>query len=44
VVLAVTGAEERYDMGHLVATNSTAVWFVLPSLLLNYFGQGALIV
>jgi KUP system potassium uptake protein len=46
VVLAVTGAEALYaDMGHFGSQADPAglVLFVLPSLMLNYFGQGALI-
>ncbi|MDR0577032.1 MAG: potassium transporter Kup [Candidatus Accumulibacter sp.] len=46
VVLAVTGAEALYaDMGHFGAKPIRQAWFfvVLPSLMLNYFGQGALI-
>ena len=46
VVLAVTGAEALYaDMGHFGRKAITLAWygFVLPSLVLNYFGQGALI-
>ena len=46
VVLAVTGAEALYaDMGHFGKKPIRIAWFalVLPSLLLNYFGQGALI-
>jgi KUP system potassium uptake protein len=46
VVLAVTGAEALYaDMGHFGATPIRIAWFtlVLPSLVLNYFGQGALL-
>jgi KUP system potassium uptake protein len=46
VVLCVTGAEALYaDMGHFGAKPIQVVWlfFVLPSLTLNYFGQGALI-
>ena len=46
VVLAVTGAEALYaDMGHFGRRPIRLVWFtvVLPALLLNYFGQGALI-
>ena len=46
VVLAVTGAEALYaDMGHFGRLPIRLAWFifVLPSLLLNYFGQGALI-
>jgi KUP system potassium uptake protein len=46
VVLAVTGAEALYaDMGHFGAQPIRLAWlvFVLPSLTLNYFGQGALL-
>ena len=46
VVLAVTGAEALYaDMGHFGARPIRLAWLglVLPSLLLNYFGQGALV-
>jgi len=46
VVLAVTGAEALYaDMGHFGKRSIRLAWFglVLPSLVLNYFGQGALI-
>ena len=46
VVLAVTGAEALYaDMGHFGAVPIRRAWmgFVLPCLVLNYFGQGALI-
>jgi KUP system potassium uptake protein len=46
VVLAVTGAEALYaDMGHFGARPIRTAWlyFVLPALLLNYFGQGALL-
>ena len=46
VVLAVTGAEALYaDMGHFGAQPIRISWigFVLPSLVLNYFGQGALV-
>jgi KUP system potassium uptake protein len=46
VVLCVTGAEALYaDMGHFGAKPIRVTWmaFVLPSLILNYFGQGALI-
>ena len=46
VVLAVTGAEALYaDMGHFGKKPIRLAWFalVLPALLLNYFGQGALI-
>lgn len=45
VVLAVTGVEALYaDMGHFGRKPIRAAWFwmVLPALLLNYFGQGAL--
>jgi len=46
VVLAVTGAEALYaDMGHFGARPIRVAWnfFVLPCLVLNYFGQGALV-
>ena len=46
VVLCVTGAEALYaDMGHFGAQPIRLSWtfFVLPSLVLNYFGQGAVI-
>ncbi len=46
VVLAVTGAEALYaDMGHFGRKPISRAWFafVLPALVLNYFGQGALI-
>ncbi len=46
VVLAVTGAEALYaDMGHFGAKSIRLGWFwlVFPALLLNYFGQGALL-
>jgi KUP system potassium uptake protein len=46
VVLVVTGGEALYaDMGHFGARPIRLAWFylVLPALLLNYFGQGALI-
>jgi KUP system potassium uptake protein len=46
VVLAVTGAEALYaDMGHFGKRPIRLAWFllVLPALLANYFGQGALI-
>lgn len=46
VFLAVTGAEALYaDMGHFGKRPIQAAWlfFVLPALLLNYFGQGALV-
>ncbi|MBX9796321.1 potassium transporter Kup [Sphingomonas sp.] len=47
VVLAVTGAEALYaDMGHFGRNPIRVSWlfFVLPALLLNYLGQGALII
>ncbi len=46
VFLAVTGAEALYaDMGHFGKTPIRAAWLylVLPCLVLNYFGQGALV-
>ena len=46
VVLSVTGAEALYaDMGHFgrKPIAFSWLWFVLPALLLNYFGQGALL-
>jgi KUP system potassium uptake protein len=46
VVLAVTGAEALYaDMGHFGRKPITVgwLWFVLPALMLNYAGQGAMI-
>jgi KUP system potassium uptake protein len=46
VVLAVTGAEALYaDMGHFGRKPITIgwLWFVLPTLMLNYMGQGAMI-
>ena len=46
VVLAITGAEALYaDMGHFGRRPIQMVWFacVLPALVLNYFGQGALL-
>src|SRR5262249_12335276 len=46
VFLVVTGGEALYaDMGHFGARPIRRVWFagVLPTLLLNYFGQGALL-
>lgn len=45
-VLALTGAEALYaDMGHFGRKPVQVAWFVLvlPALLLNYFGQGALL-
>jgi KUP system potassium uptake protein len=47
VVLSVTGAEALYaDMSHFGRKPIRAAWtfFVLPCLLLNYFGQGALVI
>src|SRR5437764_755724 len=47
VVLAVTGAEALYaDMGHFGKRPIRLAWFglVLPALMLNYFGQGALLI
>jgi len=47
VFLVVTGGEALYaDMGHFGARPIRLGWFavVLPSLLLNYFGQGALLI
>ena len=47
VVLAVTGGEALYtDMGHFGRHPIRLSWFafVLPALLLNYFGQGALLI
>jgi len=46
VFLAVTGGEALYsDLGHFGRRPIAIAWFVLvwPSLLLNYFGQGALL-
>jgi len=46
VVLAVTGAEALYaDMGHFGRKPIRLSWlvFVLPALMLNYLGQGAMI-
>jgi KUP system potassium uptake protein len=46
VFLVVTGGEALYaDMGHFGRRPIRAAWFavVLPGLLLNYFGQGALL-
>jgi KUP system potassium uptake protein len=46
VFLALTGAEALYaDMGHVGPSAIRRAWFglVLPALLLNYFGQGALV-
>ncbi|MGH8154363.1 MAG: potassium transporter Kup [Rhodanobacteraceae bacterium] len=47
VVLCVTGAEALYaDMGHFGRKAITVAWyaFVMPGLMLNYFGQGALLI
>jgi len=47
VFLAVTGGEALYaDMGHFGKRPIRFAWFalVLPALLLNYFGQGALVI
>jgi KUP system potassium uptake protein len=47
VVLTLTGAEALYaDMGHFGRTPIRYAWFsfVAPALLLNYFGQGALLI
>ncbi|MBS0439428.1 MAG: KUP/HAK/KT family potassium transporter, partial [Proteobacteria bacterium] len=47
VVLCITGAEALYaDMGHFGRAPIRASWFsyVLPGLILNYFGQGALLI
>ncbi len=46
VILSVTGAEALYvDMGHFGKGPIRTAWFALvfPSLILNYFGQGAII-
>jgi KUP system potassium uptake protein len=46
VVLALTGAEALYaDMGHFGKRPIQLAWFsfILPALVLNYFGQGALL-
>lgn len=46
VVLAITGAEALYaDMGHFGRRPIRLTWifFVMPALALNYFGQGALV-
>ncbi|HEX6589485.1 MAG TPA: potassium transporter Kup [Longimicrobiales bacterium] len=47
VFLVVTGGEALYaDMGHFGASPIRLAWYfvVLPALLLNYFGQGALLI
>ena len=46
VFLAVTGGEALYaDLGHFGSKPIKTAWFclVLPALMLNYFGQGAMI-
>jgi len=46
VVLCITGAEALYaDMGHFGARPIQYAWlgYVLPALVINYFGQGALL-
>ncbi len=46
IVLAVTGAETLYaDMGHFGRRPITMAWFAVtfPALMLNYLGQGALL-
>lgn len=46
VFLTLTGGEALYaDLGHFGPTPIRLVWFcfVLPALLINYFGQGALL-
>ena len=47
VLLAITGAEALYaDLGHFGRRAIRVAWFglVAPALVLNYFGQGALLV
>ncbi len=47
VLLAITGAEALYaDMGHFGKRAIRVAWFaiVAPGLVLNYFGQGALLI
>src|SRR5712664_1678461 len=47
VLLAITGAEALYaDMGHFGRSAIRIAWFglVAPALVLNYFGQGALLI
>jgi KUP system potassium uptake protein len=47
VVLTITGAEALYaDMGHFGRSPIRRAWFVLvfPALMLNYMGQGSLII
>ena len=46
VVLVITGTEALYaDLGHFGREPIRAAWFavVLPALILNYFGQGAIL-
>src|SRR5207253_3827368 len=46
VVLVITGAEALYaDLGHFGRLPITAAWLLLvfPALILNYMGQGALL-
>ena len=46
IVLCITGAEALYaDMGHFGKNPIRVTWFsfVLPALVINYFGQGALL-
>ena len=46
VFLVVTGSEALYaDLGHFGRKPIQTAWFylVLPALLINYFGQGALV-
>lgn len=46
IVLCVTGAEALYaDLGHFGKAPIRIAWFtvVMPALILNYFGQGALL-
>jgi KUP system potassium uptake protein len=47
VVLVITGGESLYvDLGHFGRRPIRIVWFavVLPALILNYFGQGAMLI
>ena len=47
MTLVITGGEALYaDMGHFGRQPIRLAWFVvvLPALLLNYFGQGALLI
>lgn len=47
VLLAVTGCEALYaDIGHFGASPLKRAWFILayPALVLNYLGQGALVI